>query len=128
MKARIEDVELVEGNKYAKDRTKPIKMVKFGAPWCGYCEVMRKARTLEKLAEKYNDVELIVVNVEEDEDMADEYEIQAMPAVFFEDEDGFILAEHAGGLTVAELEKLYLKAKAKIKKGKVDAQKEEPAS
>lgn len=102
-------------NPKAKDPSKPLKLIKFGAKWCGHCVAMSKAKILEKIAEKYTDVELIVIDVDKDEEMADDYEVQSMPSIFFEDKDGFILAEHAGGMNFDEVEKLYAKAKAKVK-------------
>lgn len=101
-------------NPLAKDPSKPLKLIKFGAKWCGHCVAMSKAKTLEKLAEKHPEIELIIVDVDKNEEMADDYEVTAMPSIFFEDLKGFILAEHSGGMNLDEVEKLYLKAKAKV--------------
>ncbi len=108
------DSEAVIPNKYAKDPTKPIKLVKFGADWCGHCVAMSKSKTLENLAAKFTDVEVIIVDVEKDEEMADDYEVTAMPSIFFEDAQGYILAEHEANISAAQLEKLYFKAKSKV--------------
>lgn len=115
MTATTEEDDKPTPNKFAKDPSKPIKLVKFSAKWCGHCVAMKKTKVLEKLAEAHSDVELIEIDVDQHEDVADEYEIESMPSIFFEDAAGFILAENAGGLNLAELEKLYTKAKAKVK-------------
>jgi thioredoxin-like negative regulator of GroEL len=101
-------------NRLAKFPDRPLKLIKFGADWCGHCVAMEKSQVLQKHAAQHPDLELIIVDAEEEEDMADEYEVQSMPMIFFEDKDGFILAEHEGGVSQAQLEKLYAKAKAKV--------------
>lgn len=111
-----EDGDAPTPNKYGKDQSKPLKLIKFGANWCGHCVAMEKSQVLQKHAAKHPDVELIIIDVDQDEEIADEYEVKAMPVLFFEDLSGFILAEHEGGVTDSQLEKLYTKAKAKIGK------------
>jgi thiol-disulfide isomerase/thioredoxin len=104
-------------NRFAKHPDKPIKLLKFGAEWCGHCVAMARSKVLEKLVARHSDVELIIVDVEKNEDstsMADEYDVKGMPALFFEDKEGWILAETTGGQSEAQLEKLYQKAKAKL--------------
>lgn len=100
----------------AKMPDKPLKLIKFGADWCGHCVAMSKAKVLEKIRDRHSDVELIIVDVEKEEELADEYQVQAMPAIFIEDKDGWILAEAEGGLSEAAAEKLYQKAKSKLGK------------
>lgn len=102
-------------NPLAKDPSKPLKLIKFGAKWCSFCVAMDRSKILEKIAEAHPEIELILIDVDKHEELADEYEVQSMPSIFFEDKDGFILAEHAGGMNFDEVEKLYAKAKAKVK-------------
>lgn len=105
-------------SKYAKDASKPIKVIVFKAAWCGACTALAKAKTLEKLVQAYPaDAELITIDVDKDEETADEYEVQSMPAIFFEDKEGWILEEQSGSADYATFEKLFLKAKIKLKDG-----------
>lgn len=110
----VETDEKPTPSKFAKHPGKPLKLIKFGADWCGHCVAMKKTRQLEKLAERHTEVEVIVIDVDKESDEADRYDVKGMPALFFEDAEGYILAEHEGGLADATLEKLYQKAKSKI--------------
>jgi thiol-disulfide isomerase/thioredoxin len=105
-----------------------MKLLKFGAEWCGPCQSMKKAKTLEKFAEKHPDVKVEdywtkeypeghAKEGQEIEDdpanvLAEKYEIQALPTLLFidaEDED-LILAQDEGAMSMAMLEKLHAKA------------------
>lgn len=57
-----------------------MKLLKFTASWCPPCQAMKKAKTLEKLAAKY-DLELVIYD---DDDkagrkVADKYSVEALP-------------------------------------------------
>lgn len=71
-----------------------VKIVKFGAPWCGPCKLQDKI--LEELVrEKGYDVEF--VNVDEAEERAEECGVTNVPTLLFYDEDK--LVERKIGLT-----------------------------
>lgn len=99
-----------EGSKEGKE----LRLIVWTAEWCGACQALKKAKTCENLEKANPEVKLEYRDVEKDEEGADEYEVQHMPSIFFEDPEGCILAEHVGGLNAAQLVKLYQKAKAKI--------------
>ena len=52
-------------------------MVDFYAPWCGPCKTI--SPFLEELSETHPDVFFVKVNIDEAEDIANEYSVAAMP-------------------------------------------------
>jgi thiol-disulfide isomerase/thioredoxin len=93
---------------------KRVKLVKFGADWCGPCKSMARAQTLEKFAEAHPELELEVVDVDKDEERADDYDVQGIPCFVFEDLDGDELVRDEGATNAKGLEKLYKKALAEL--------------
>ncbi|ERN01363.1 hypothetical protein AMTRI_Chr03g147350 [Amborella trichopoda] len=57
--------------------SKKLIVIDFGAAWCGPCRVMEPF--YKELATKFPDVEFVKLDVDELMDVADEWEIQAMP-------------------------------------------------
>ena len=58
-----------------------ICVVDFFADWCGPCKSI--APEIKKLAEKYANVKFIKVNVDELEELSEEYEITSLPTFKF---------------------------------------------
>ena len=52
-------------------------VVKFSADWCNPCKVLQK--TLDKLEPQYPNVNFIHVDVEDSEELAQQYQIQNIP-------------------------------------------------
>lgn len=63
-----------------------IKIVKFGAPWCGPCRTQDKI--LEELAQEGYEIEKI--NVDENEELVDKYSISTVPTLLFFDDDKLV--------------------------------------
>lgn len=56
-------------------------VVDFYAPWCGPCKVLTPE--LEKLSQKYNSVQFVKVNVDDNDELAQEHLITSIPCIYF---------------------------------------------
>ena len=54
-------------------------LVDFYADWCGPCRMLRP--TLEALSEERADVKFAAINIDENPDLADEFDISCIPCV-----------------------------------------------
>ncbi len=70
----------------------------FYADWCGPCKTQDPI--LEELEEEYEDVEFEKINVDEEQDVANEYQVRSLPTLIVENDDGII--ERFVGVTQAD--------------------------
>lgn len=79
------------------DAEEPV-VVDFYADWCGPCKML--APVLEQLERDNDDVTFVKVNIEENPEIAEEYEVQSIPNVgFFK---GGALVDRSVGFVSAE--------------------------
>lgn len=82
-----------------------IKVIKFGAEWCGPCKMLEP--TIVSLKEKFNvegsGVEVISVDVDEDPESSSKYGIRNVPTIIFEKE-GTVVERMVGVRQPAEIE------------------------
>lgn len=76
-----------------------MKLIKFGAEWCAPCRQQRIE--LKKLREMFNkedisDIEIDEVDVEENEELAKEFEVRSVPVSFLFDDNDRILHKFVG--------------------------------
>jgi thioredoxin 1 len=70
----------------------------FYADWCGPCKTQDPI--LEDIAEDYGDVSFEKVDVDEEQDVANEYQVRSLPTVIVENDDGIV--ERFVGVTQRE--------------------------
>ena len=52
-------------------------VVTFSATWCGPCKIMQPE--LQKMSEKYSDIKVFKINVEEARDLSKEHSVSSVP-------------------------------------------------
>ena len=70
----------------------------FYADWCGPCKTQDPI--LEDIEEEYPGVEFEKVNVDEQQDVANEYKVRSLPTLIIEDDEGVV--ERFVGVTQAD--------------------------
>jgi thioredoxin 1 len=70
----------------------------FYADWCGPCKTQDPI--LEDLEEEWGDVEFEKINVDEEQDVANEYQVRSLPTLIVENDDGIV--ERFVGVTQAD--------------------------
>jgi thioredoxin 1 len=60
----------------------------FYADWCGPCKTQDPI--LEDLEDEHPDVEFEKVNVDEEQDVANEYQVRSLPTLIVENDDGIV--------------------------------------
>ena len=89
----MKEIKSVEDFKNIVESGKPV-LLDFYADWCGPCQVLLP--TIEKLAEKHGDhFEIAKVNVDKNGELAQQFAIRSIPALFFL-KDGKIQERLAG--------------------------------
>ncbi len=84
-----------------------MKIIKFGAIWCPGCLVMRN--TWKNIREKYNTLEIIEYDYDNDKDMLEKYEIgKILPVIIFVDKNNNEVKRLLGEKKQEELEKEIL--------------------
>lgn len=78
-------------------------LVDFWATWCGPCQMM--GTVLEELAEKHPEIKVGKVNVDEQPDLAMNFQIDAIPALMVF-KGGKTVAQTVGAQPVENLEKM----------------------
>ena len=79
-------------------------IVKFGAPWCGPCKTITPI--LAEIAEENPELSIYEVNIEEEDDLVNEYGIRNIPTLIFF-KDGSIKSKLVG---MHQKEKILSKA------------------
>ena len=61
-------------------KSEKLTIVDFWAEWCGPCRLLKPL--LHKIAEEHPEIQLLTVDVDANWDLAGEYDINSIPAVF----------------------------------------------
>ena len=62
-------------------KSEKLTIVDFWAEWCGPCRLLKPL--LHKIAGEHAEIQLLTVDVDQNQELAGEYEINSIPAVFF---------------------------------------------
>ena len=62
-------------------KSENLTIVDFWAVWCGPCRVLKPL--LHKIAGEHPEIQLLTVDVDANQELAAEYDINSIPAVFF---------------------------------------------
>ena len=65
-----------------------VNLKDFYADWCGPCKTQDPI--LEEVEEEYPDVSFEKVNVDEEQDTANEYQVRSLPTLVIENDDGIV--------------------------------------
>ena len=66
----------------------PVTLKDFHADWCGPCKTQDPI--IEELAEEYPGVDFEKVNVDEQQEVANEYQVRSLPTLIVENDDGIV--------------------------------------
>jgi len=79
-------------------RIMAVTLKDFYADWCGPCKTQDPI--LEDLEEEWTDVEFEKIDVDEEQDVANEYQVRSLPTLIVENDDGIV--ERFVGVTQAD--------------------------
>ena len=65
-----------------------VRLTDFYADWCGPCKTQDPI--LDDLEADYDDVEFAKVDVDEEHDVANEYQVRSLPTLVIENDDGIV--------------------------------------
>ncbi len=75
-----------------------VRLKDFYADWCGPCKTQDPI--LDELSEEWPAVEFEKINVDEEQDVANEYQVRSLPTLIVENDDGIV--ERFVGVTQAD--------------------------
>lgn len=76
----------------------------FWAEWCGPCRML--APVLEEFADSHDDIKVGKVNVDNEPELADTFNVNTIPALFVL-KDGEVRSQRVGYCGVDEIEKMF---------------------
>ncbi|AFK18139.1 thioredoxin [Haloferax mediterranei ATCC 33500] len=65
-----------------------VRLLDFYADWCGPCKTQDPI--LDDLEGDYEDVEFVKVDVDEEQDVANQYQVRSLPTLIVENDDGIV--------------------------------------
>ena len=81
-----------------------MKVLDFYADWCGPCQMLKPI--LEEVEKEHPDVEFVKVNIDEQQEMAEKYEVMSIPTLVFLNDDGEIIETFVGMKSKQDIEKV----------------------
>ena len=81
-----------------------MKVLDFYADWCGPCQMLKPI--LEEVEKEHPDVEFVKVNIDEQQEMAEKYEVMSIPTLVFLNDDDEIVETFVGMKSKQDIEKV----------------------
>lgn len=86
-------MKIINSNEFNETIETGITLVDFFAEWCGPCKMM--GPVLEELSGQYADVEFVKVNIDDNMDLAERFQIMSIPTVYIF-KDGQVIGKNTG--------------------------------
>ncbi len=100
-------MKIINGEEFKNIRNNGKIVVDFYADWCGPCKML--SPILEEVSEDHQDIKFVKINVDENEELAAEFGIMSIPAVFML-KDGNIVNKFLGAQSKRVVEEQVEKA------------------
>ena len=100
-------MKIINGEEFKNIRNDGKIVVDFYADWCGPCKML--SPILEEVSEDHQDIKFVKINVDENEELAAEFGIMSIPAVFML-KDGNIVNKFLGAQSKKVVEEQVEKA------------------
>ena len=78
------------------------KVLDFYADWCGPCQMLKPV--IEEVKAEHSEVEFVPVNIDEEQEVAEKYEVMSIPTLVFLDKEDKIVETIVGMCSKAEIE------------------------
>jgi thioredoxin 1 len=75
-----------------------VRLMDFYADWCGPCKTQDPI--LEEVLDDHADIDFVKVDVDEQQDVANQYQVRSLPTLIIENDDGVV--ERFVGVTQRE--------------------------
>lgn len=99
----MEIIKIHDENQFEQTISKGLVIVDFFATWCGPCRMI--APILEQVAEQHENVVVSKVDVDENEDLARQFNIMSIPTILFF-KDGMLVNKHIGLLSLDQFNQI----------------------
>ena len=99
----MEMIKIHDENQFEQTISKGLVIVDFFATWCGPCRMI--APILEQVAEQHENVVVCKVDVDENEDLARQFNIMSIPTILFF-KDGMLVNKHIGLLSLDQFNQI----------------------
>ena len=100
-------MKIINSEEFKNIRNDGKVVVDFYADWCGPCKML--SPILEEVSEDHQDIKFVKINVDENEELAAEFGIMSIPAVFML-KDGSIVNKFLGAQSKRVVEEQVEKA------------------